>query len=642
MDNNNLIGKKTKPTTKPEPSVDFDVSDTLATDIVEAAKQNILNISALDNFTNIAQGREQMYMAIDNMANDSTISSVLETYTEDTTVPNEQGRIIWCESDDADIQKFVTFLLDNLNIDKNAYSWVQSMYKYGDLYLRLFKESDYKKDILFDADKIEEKQLLHESNNANKDNKLNEDVYLRVNSKSDRYVPYVELIHNPGEMFELTQHGKTVGYIRAPINIQNVTDYSNQTSNYLNSYRLKKNDVEIYQATDFVHGCLEDNVSRATEEVNIYMNDADYETDTNATTYHVKRGQSMLYNSFKIWRQLSLLENSVLLDRLTKSSVLRLVQIEVGTMGKEEVQQITSNVKALFEQKAGINTDLSYTEYTNPGPIQNTVYLPVHEGKGAVNVQTIGGDVDPKSLIDIEYYRDKLFASLKAPKQFFGFTDDSTGFNGGTSLTIISSRYGKSVKRGQNAFIQTITDLINIILYDRGMISYINKYALKMTEPVTQEQIDRKEAETNSIRVMSDVMTILDNDIDSKATKLKIKKSLLTPIIANTDVIQILQEQIEELEKEESEQPHVEEDETDNENPFNHERPSMVDIPDENPSEEEMNAETQNAPEENDFDLNVENEEPYGESLDTTLTEDEKDIDLPSGEDLGIDLTKNY
>jgi hypothetical protein len=51
------------------------------------------------------------------------------------------------------------------------------------------------------------------------------------------------------------------------------------------------------------------------------------------------------------------------------------------------------------------------TEYTNPGPIENNIYVPTHEGIGAITTSQIGGDVDVKSLADLSYYQDKLFGS---------------------------------------------------------------------------------------------------------------------------------------------------------------------------------------------------------------------------------------
>ena len=93
------------------------------------------------------------------------------------------------------------------------------------------------------------------------------------------------------------------------------------------------------------------------------------------------------------------------------------------------------------------------TEYTNPGPIENNIYVPTHEGIGAISTSQIGGDVDVKSLADLSYYQDKLFGNLRVPKQYFGVTDDAAGFNGGSSLSIISSRYGKMIKRIQNTMV---------------------------------------------------------------------------------------------------------------------------------------------------------------------------------------------
>ena len=54
---------------------------------------------------------------------------------------------------------------------------------------------------------------------------------------------------------------------------------------------------------------------------------------------------SLLYNTFKVWRELSLLENSVLLNRVTKSSIVRIIGVEVGDMPKEMVGPHLQGIK---------------------------------------------------------------------------------------------------------------------------------------------------------------------------------------------------------------------------------------------------------------------------------------------------------
>ena len=69
-----------------------------------------------------------------------------------------------------------------------------------------------------------------------------------------------------------------------------------------------------------------------------------------------------------------------------------------------------------------------------------------------------------------------------------------------------------------------------------------------MEPPVTQEEIDRRANVDNRIRYISDFMGQL-TDIEDKATKLKIYKSLISDVVNNSEVLQYLQEYIESLSK---------------------------------------------------------------------------------------------
>jgi hypothetical protein len=96
--------------------------------------------------------------------------------------------------------------------------------------------------------------------------------------------------------------------------------------------------------------------------------------------------------------------------------------------------------------------------------------------------------------------------------------------------------------------IQALTDAINILLIDRGLDSYVNKFSLHMQEPVTQEELDKRDALSSEIALAGDVMNMLDG-IEDPILKLKITKSLISNIISNQEVIGFIQEQIEALEE---------------------------------------------------------------------------------------------
>lgn len=534
MEENQYIGKNIK-VEKPEPpQTDIDVNKSLEDAILTAAQTGNLKTDIFESFSSSAQTRETEYELIDTMAQDSTIAAALETYAEDITQANQNGDIFWAEANDSDIATYINYLLKKINVDKQAYPWALMLVKYGDVYVRLLRNSDFENSRLFN-NKKQTNQSLHE------------DVNLNISKDNDHYALTVEAVANPNEMFELTKFGKSMGYIKAATSVQK--NYGSNNTSYFTTYNIRNKDVDIYSPTDFVHACLESSTTRTEEELDIFFNDDDYSNQTNAETFKVRRGAGILNDLFKVWRQLTLEENAVLLNRVTRSSVVRAIQMEVGDMPVNQVTNVTSKVKNLIEQKASLDVGKNMSEFTNPGPIENTIIIPTRNGKGALTINQIGGEVDPKQLTDLDWFNNKLFGGLKIPKQFFGWTDDAGGFNAGTSLSQYSSRYGKAIKRMQQCLIEMVTDMINLILIDAGYPRYINQFHIKMQAPITQEEIDRKADLSNTLRNVSDVMNTL-NDVQTPAAKLKILKLLLSQCLNEQEVSNILQQEIEKLEKE--------------------------------------------------------------------------------------------
>jgi hypothetical protein len=534
---NPLVGSQAQPVTlEATTTLDIDTNKTLADNIIEAGLSSQLNISTLENFTSISNTRDQVYQLIDTMAQDSSVAAILRTYTEDVCEPADSGHVIWCESNNSEISKFINYILNVMNADKNIYSWVYSLLKYGDVYLRLFRHSDYA-DEIFKSDSVDNafsaRSVLNEdfaipASEAEQSEKLDEAVHLHIHDTADSYSFYVEQIDDPGTMFELTKFGKTYGYIEVPNNetsLDATSGFSGVSTTGTYNYRMKSTDVNVYQADDFVHACLEDNFTRFPETVSLFLTN----DESKSQYYNVRRGKSLLYDSYKIWREKSLLENAALLNRVTRSSIVRKIGVEVGDMPKEQVQQTLRRVKDMMEQKSAINVGNSMAEYNSPGPIENNIYFATHGGQGNISVEAVGGDVDVKNLADLDWWNNKFYSSYGIPKQYFGWTDDGAGFNGGTSLTILSSVYAKGVKRVQNAIIQALTDAINLFLLNKGLKSYLNNFTLKMKAPITQEEIDYRADLSNKINAISSLQSLF-TDVEDKPRRLRILKALLASL----------------------------------------------------------------------------------------------------------------
>lgn len=527
-----LIGNQAAPTTlSTTTKLDIDTKKILVDTIIDSGLNGGLNTSELEKFTNVSNNRDQIYQIIDTMAKDSAVSSIIKTYADSACETADNGHIVWCEAQDSKVSKFINYLLNVMNVDKNVYGWAYCLVKYGDTYLRLFRESDYK-DTLFNKENIDKTYSARNMLTEEAKKTLQENINLNIHSVNDPYSYYIEMIPDPGTMFELTKYGTTYGYIEVP-NQETSFDVTNAyvgsgDYSYAN-YKMKSNEVNVYQADDFVHAYLEDNFTRYPERVELFTNDKDFKKNTHASMYTVRRGKSMLIDNYKVWREKSLLESSILLNRVTKSSIVRKVAVEVGDMPKEQVSLVLRRVKELFEQKTAVNTNNSMSDYNNPGPVENNVYFATHNGQGAITIDAVGGDVDVKNLADLDSWVNKFYSGFGVPKAYYGWTDDGAGFNGGKSLSIISSVFAKGVKHVQNSLIQAITDAINLILINKGLKAYLNNFTIKMKAPITQEELD---ARSNLAERANGISTLnsLFADVEDKTRRLTILKDLISTL----------------------------------------------------------------------------------------------------------------
>lgn len=120
-DKDSLQGTLIKAVPKQDENIGIDLDDTVVDNIIEEAKSSSLDLSAFERFLNVGQSRESIYRLIDTMEQDTKIATILEAYAENATEMNNEGHVMWVESEDEKCRKWVESLLDSINIDKHAF-----------------------------------------------------------------------------------------------------------------------------------------------------------------------------------------------------------------------------------------------------------------------------------------------------------------------------------------------------------------------------------------------------------------------------------------------------------------------------------------------------------------------------------------
>ena len=224
-----------------------------------------------------------------------------------------------------------------------------------------------------------------------------------------------------------------------------------------------------------------------------------------------KYGDSMLFPARKDVKILNLVEQALALARLARSGVARIYYVNTENATPEERRDIMQYMEEKFTQQQTFdaNNQLWKTEYY-PFNYLDDIFLPVTGGKGDTKIDQIGGDIDIKAIVDIEWFLSKVFAGLTVPKAYMGFEEALPGALGSTTLLRLDIRYARKIKKLQRAFKQGLIELVKFHLESKYQKEIdLEDIPLDMTVISGAEESDRWNALKEKLEIVASIMSFV-------------------------------------------------------------------------------------------------------------------------------------
>jgi hypothetical protein len=220
-------------------------------------------------------------------------------------------------------------------------------------------------------------------------------------------------------------------------------------------------------------------------------------------------GTSLLEKVRRIWKQLLLSEDAMLVYRTTRAPERRVYKIFVGNMDDKDVDAYVDKIANNFKRTSVVNSQNGNqdTRY-NPLAVDQDYFIPVRDPGLAMPIETLAGAQNLSEIADIEYIQKKMLAALRVPKAFLGF-DESTGE--GKNLAILDIRFARAVHRIQKALIQELNKIAIIHLYLKGYEDDLNNFTLSLTTPSTQADILKVQNWKEKIQLYRDAVSDAGN-----------------------------------------------------------------------------------------------------------------------------------
>jgi len=231
-------------------------------------------------------------------------------------------------------------------------------------------------------------------------------------------------------------------------------------------------------------------------------------SDSNFLPY----GKSMIEGARKIWKQVSLMEDAMLIHRIMRAPEKRVFKIDIGNIPPAEVDNYMQ--KIINKMKKAPVIDETTGDYNLRYNIQNLTedfFMPVRGGDSGTSIDSLAG-LTYEAVDDIEYLRNKLMAALKIPKAFLGY-DEAVGSK--ATLAAEDVRFARTIERIQRIVVSELTKIAIVHLYAQGYTDAdLINFELELKNPSTIYEEERIELWNNKQSLATSLMDSKIADTD--------------------------------------------------------------------------------------------------------------------------------
>lgn len=203
-------------------------------------------------------------------------------------------------------------------------------------------------------------------------------------------------------------------------------------------------------------------------------------------------GSSMIDGARRAWRQLVMIEDAMLVYRVTRAVDRRVFYVDVGGVPPDEIGNYMEQAKAAIRSQGVMNKqtgqmDMRYA----PVSIEEDFWIATRGGEGSTKIDTLPAGNNQAHVEDVEYIKKQLIAALKVPAAYLGYNDAIPGSSG---LAQVDIRFSRTVNMIQRTLVSELNKIAMIHLYASGFRGDdLTNFEIRLSNPSTiaqQQKLD--------------------------------------------------------------------------------------------------------------------------------------------------------
>lgn len=201
-------------------------------------------------------------------------------------------------------------------------------------------------------------------------------------------------------------------------------------------------------------------------------------------------GASVLRPIYRVYRQLSMIEDAVIIYRIVRAPERRVFYVDTGNMPPQRVKQYLEQIKNEIRQKRSPNTggpgkDTVDGQY-DPTSIQEDLFFPVTASGRGSRVETLPGGTEDFGTNLLKYFQDKIFRGLRIPTSYMGSGEagGAQANDGKVGIAYIEElRFANFVMRLQDRLEEVLDQEFKVYLKVVGLKIDDEIFKIKLPDP---------------------------------------------------------------------------------------------------------------------------------------------------------------
>jgi hypothetical protein len=227
-------------------------------------------------------------------------------------------------------------------------------------------------------------------------------------------------------------------------------------------------------------------------------------------------GTSMLEKARRIWKQLLLSEDAMLIYRTSRAPERRMFKVFVGNMNDDDVEAYVQRVANKFKREQIVdnktgNVDMRFNQMA----VDQDYFIPVRDPAAPDPITTLPGATNLSEIADIEYIQKKLLTALRVPKAFLGF-EEVVG--DGKNLALQDIRFARTINRIQKSMLAELNKIAIVHLFLLGFEDELSNFTIGLTNPSTQADLLKIDVWKEKVLLYKDLVSDPGNGIQATSS----------------------------------------------------------------------------------------------------------------------------